>query len=62
MQEKATYFRRLLDGLRLQQSQLKKKKQKKVLSLKYTDKMYMDKPLNISRVYNKHQTCQVVIK
>lgn len=28
--------------------------------MKYTDKMYMDKPLNISRVYNKHQTCQNV--
>lgn len=61
MQEKATYFRRLLDGLRLQQSQLKTKT-KKVLSMKYTYKMYMYKPLNISRVYNKHQTCQVVIK
>lgn len=28
MQEKATYFRRLLDGLRLQQSQLKTKTKK----------------------------------
>lgn len=38
MRMKVTYFRRLLDGLGLQQSQLKQKTKKKVLSMKYTDK------------------------